>query len=189
MNRFLLILGLGVAVGPLGAQDAALEERINKLDGYVQDLLESQTRQQRRLEALAQDLRRLAEEQGRPNTNYITAEDFRRLAEKIQEVDKKREADRELILRELEKLAKAIKAAPVAAAPPTRPAPATPSPAAPEKGFEYVIQPGDTLSAIVQAYREQNIRVTTDQILKANPGLNPNRLRVGQKIFIPAPQP
>lgn len=184
MNRFLLILGLGFAVGTLGAQDAALEERINKLDGYVQDLLESQTRQQRRLEALAQDLRRLAEEQGRPNTNYITAEDFRRLAEKIQEVDKKREADRELILRELEKLAKAIKAAP-----PARPVPATPSPATPEKGFEYVIQPGDTLSAIVQAYRDQNIRVTTDQILKANPGLNPNRLRVGQKIFIPAPQP
>jgi LysM repeat protein len=29
--------------------------------------------------------------------------------------------------------------------------------------------------------------VTTDQILKANPGLNPNSLKVGQKIFIPAP--
>lgn len=47
---------------------------------------------------------------------------------------------------------------------------------------------GDTLSTIVQAYRDNNIKVTMDQILKANPGLKPERMRVGQKIFIPAPQ-
>jgi LysM repeat protein len=29
--------------------------------------------------------------------------------------------------------------------------------------------------------------VTADQILKANPGLDPKSLKVGQKIFIPAP--
>jgi len=39
----------------------------------------------------------------------------------------------------------------------------------------------------VKAYAEKNIKVTTEQILKANPGLDPNRLRVGKKIFIPAP--
>jgi len=46
---------------------------------------------------------------------------------------------------------------------------------------------GDTLSTIVEAYREQNIKVTLDSILKANPGLKPERLQVGQKIIIPAP--
>jgi len=30
--------------------------------------------------------------------------------------------------------------------------------------------------------------VTTDDILKANPGLKAEKLKVGQKIFIPAPQ-
>ena len=50
-----------------------------------------------------------------------------------------------------------------------------------------MIQSGDTLDAIVQAYKEKNIKVTVAQILKANPGLKAERLRVGQKIFIPAP--
>ena len=46
---------------------------------------------------------------------------------------------------------------------------------------------GDTLSIIAKAYRDQGIKVTTDQILKANPGLDPKSLKVGQKILIPAP--
>jgi LysM repeat protein len=37
--------------------------------------------------------------------------------------------------------------------------------------------------------KEKNINVTVAQILKANPGLKADRLRVKQKIFIPAPQP
>ena len=43
------------------------------------------------------------------------------------------------------------------------------------------------LSIIVKAYRDQGIKVTADQILKANPGLDPKNLIVGKKIFIPAP--
>ena len=62
-------------------------------------------------------------------------------------------------------------------------------PARDEKVFPYVIQSGDTLSAIVQAYKEKNIKVTAAQILNANPGLKAERLIVGTKIFIPAPQP
>jgi LysM repeat protein len=57
----------------------------------------------------------------------------------------------------------------------------------PERGFEYVIKSGDTLDAIALAYREKNIKVTAAQILKANPGLKAERLKVGQTIFIPAP--
>jgi phage tail protein X len=56
-----------------------------------------------------------------------------------------------------------------------------------DRGFEYVIKSGDTLDAIVQAYREKNVKVSVSQILNANPGLKAERLRVGQKIFIPAP--
>ncbi len=57
------------------------------------------------------------------------------------------------------------------------------------KVFQYTIQSGDTLSAIVQAYKEKNINVTAAQIQAANPGLKADRLRVGQKIYIPAPKP
>jgi LysM repeat protein len=54
-----------------------------------------------------------------------------------------------------------------------------------EKGYEYTVQSGDTLSAIVQAYRDQGVKVTVDDVLKANPSLKPSSMRVGQKIFIP----
>jgi LysM repeat protein len=111
---------------------------------------------------------------------------LKRLAEKIQEIDRKREADRELILGQIEKLAK-TSAAP-SPKPPKVTVPDTTVPTGPEKGFEYVVQSGDTLSLIAQAYRDKNIKVTVKQILQANPGLDEKRLKVGQKIFIPAPK-
>jgi LysM repeat protein len=55
-----------------------------------------------------------------------------------------------------------------------------------DKGIEYVVKEHDTLSGIVKSCRDQKINVTMDQILKANPGLKPERMRTGQKIFIPA---
>ena len=57
------------------------------------------------------------------------------------------------------------------------------------KGFEYLVQRGDTLAGIANAYREQGIAVTVDEILKANPGLDPKKLTVGQRIFVPAGTP
>jgi Tfp pilus assembly protein FimV len=59
------------------------------------------------------------------------------------------------------------------------------TPAVPQKGYDYTIAPGDTLSAIAKAYRAQGVKVTTAQIIAANPKLNPNALIAGKKIFIP----
>jgi LysM repeat protein len=60
----------------------------------------------------------------------------------------------------------------------------------PQQGVEHVVKQGETLSGIVAACREQHIKVTKKQILDANPGLNPDLLIQGKKIFIPAmPQP
>ena len=169
------------------AQDAAVEERLNQLNGLVQDLLEDKAAQRKQIESLAREIESLREQLNQPNTAYAMQEDLKRLAEKVQEIDRKREADRELILKEIEKLAKSI------AAPPPKPrkvtVPDNPPGTTPDKGFEYTIQSGDTLSAIVAAYADQNIKITVKQILQANPGLDEKKLRVGQKIFIPAPQP
>ncbi len=57
-----------------------------------------------------------------------------------------------------------------------------------QNGYYYAIQSGNTLSAIAKAYQAKGVKVTVKEILAANPGLNPNSLIVGQKIFIPAPQ-
>ena len=59
------------------------------------------------------------------------------------------------------------------------------APAVPQKGYEHVVESGETLSAIAKAYRAQGVKVTTAQIIAANPKINPNSLIAGKKIFIP----
>jgi hypothetical protein len=54
------------------------------------------------------------------------------------------------------------------------------------RAFEYFVKAGDTLSRILTTYREKGVVVTAEDILNANPGMNPARLKVGQKINIPA---
>ncbi len=168
------------------AQDAATEERLNRLNGLVQDLLEDKAIQKRQIESLTREVQTLREQLTRPVGNFASQEDLRKLAEKLQEVDRKREADKELILKEFEKLVKLVARSPDNRKPAT---PATPPATAGGEGkfFEYTVVQGDTLSAIMQAYRDQGVKVTLKQILDANPGLVPERMSVGQKIFIPAP--
>ncbi len=51
-------------------------------------------------------------------------------------------------------------------------------------GFWYTVQPGDTLAKLARRYR-----VSIDDIVAANHLPNPNRIRVGQKLWIPGCQP
>ena len=55
-------------------------------------------------------------------------------------------------------------------------------------GYEFVIEPGDSLAAIVQAFREKGVVISMDDLIAANPGLNPESLEPGQKLFIPLTQ-
>lgn len=50
-------------------------------------------------------------------------------------------------------------------------------------GVEYVIKPGDRLDDIAQ--RQLGKKTDAKKLLDANPGLDPRRLRIGQKIIIP----
>ena len=77
----------------------------------------------------------------------------------------------------------AVPAAPAPSAPPLAPAPAPSIPSAP-RSDEYVIQSGDTLETIAQA--KYGSRSFQTFILEANPGLNPNALRIGKKLTLPA---
>jgi LysM repeat protein len=58
--------------------------------------------------------------------------------------------------------------------PPTPPMPPCPN------GFYYTIMAGDTLFSISQKFN-----VSVQEIMNANPGIDPNNLRVGQIICIP----
>lgn len=64
------------------------------------------------------------------------------------------------------------------------PQPKSQEPSCPTLNF-YVVQRGDTLTAIAGIFN-----VTVQQIINANPGINPNLLNVGQVICIPlSPSP
>lgn len=192
MKRFSLILTAAalLVARPALAQDPATEERLNKLQAQIQDLIDGQSAFNKRLAKLSEDLQHLTERVNAGNSSLATAEDLRRLAEKVQEVDRKRENDKDAILDKLEALAKIERSIPHS--PPPRstppPEPTTPPARADEKGYTYTVQAGDTLSIIIDAYRQQGVKTSQSEILKANPGLNPNRLRPNQKIFIPAPK-
>jgi LysM repeat protein len=60
----------------------------------------------------------------------------------------------------------------------------TPTPSPTPTPIIYVVQPGDVLGAIARQYG-----LSVDAIAEANPGLNPNRLRVNQEILIPGANP
>lgn len=187
---FLIALSLCGGRG-LRAQDAATEERLKKLNGLVQDLLESKETQRKQIETLSREVQSLREQVTKPTGNYATQDDLRTLAKKLQEIDENRIKDNKRIVETLDELGKKGLAPP--AGKKSRPKPesiegSTPVPTTPEKGFEHVVASGDTLSTIAQAYKEKGIKVTVDQILKANPGLVPEKMKVGQKLFIPAPE-
>ena len=161
------------------------EERFKGLEADVRALQASFEAQQKRLADLVDELQRVREDLAKKPSDAVTHDELNAFEKKLREVNDKREADTKLILEKLEKLAKAPP--PPLPLPEPTPPPETNAPAKPVKGYEYEIKPGDYLSAIVEAYRKEGIKVTLDQVLKANPGLNPQKLKVGKKIIIPDP--
>jgi len=179
------------AAAPARAQDAATQQQIDKLSGQIQDLLDAQAAQDKRIEALEKQIVDLGDKLNQPAANnYASADDLAKLAGQVQELAKKQQDDNDLILKELEKLDRNGGFSTTSHGAPDVSMPTTPdniTPAGPQKGYYYTIAPNDTVSAIAKAYRAQGVKVTTDQILKANPGLDPKNLIVGKKIFIPDP--
>ena len=192
---FWLLAGT-LATSGIHAQDAATQQQIDKLAGQLQDIVEAEATQSQKLEAMEHEIADLRDKVNTPAiNNYANNDDLQKLAQQVKEIDRKRQEDRDLILRKIEDLAKiAAEPAPVhhhAAALPKEDTSATSdtaqADATPQKGYEYKVQDGDTLSGIARAYKEKGVKVTTSQILKANPGLSPNTLYVDKTIFIPDP--
>lgn len=185
MKRFTMGLAAVCLAGALqaGAQDAATVEHLNRLSGQIQDVLAAQESQRKQISELMREIAALRERQDRPGPNFASQEALNRLADSVREIDRKRIEDYEKIRSELLKLGRTL--ADTSSAATRKSAPV--ERAVDEKGFEYEVQPGDTLTTIVSAVRRQkNIKVTTESVLKANPGLKADRLIVGKKIFIPS---
>ena len=168
-------------------QNRALLENVNRLQGQLNDLLQSYNALKKELDLLKSESRRTRAETLKNKSNNITQSDIDALAKTIREVDRKRSADKELILKEIRSIAKSS----------IRNIATTPQhkkPVRPQKGFDHTVQNGETISAIISAYNEQlkkdgvKKRITLNSVLKANPKLNPRSIQIGQNLFIPDPR-
>ncbi|HWI57270.1 MAG TPA: LysM peptidoglycan-binding domain-containing protein [Bacillota bacterium] len=178
------------------AQRQEAEERYRNLNARVQDLEAALQAYQQKFVTMAEEINQLRHELARvkdaANRDDGAEERYKHLAEKIQEVDRNRRSDNEKVLLEFEKIRKALldrPSPPRARAPESSPTPPASNNggAEKEKGYEYAIQKNDSLSLIVTKLNRQGIKLTSKQIIDANPGVKWNSLRIGQKIFIPAP--
>lgn len=211
MKQNVLLAGLLAVLScwcaPAGAQESPvaaaaqreeMEANFKRMNAKVEQLEETLQTQQKRMAALVEEIHSLRDEVDRlktRNESAATQESIKRLAEKVEEVDKKRIADNELVISQLRTLGKALskpivqsepKAAPVTPKV-DKPAPAANAPQ--ENGWTYQIKDGDTLSRIVTDMRAQGKLITQKQVMDANPKVNWNKLRIGQTVFIPQPAP
>jgi cell division protein FtsB len=211
MKRFFVPLVISFLTLAAAAQDSApaptpaadvaakqgADERYERMAADIQALQAANDALQARLTALQQQIQDLRNQQSQAPANFSTPDDLKRLAEKIEEVDKKREEDKLAIAEEIRNSIAELKHTLAEGAPASRvtsPKPSTPAETTDnQKGFVYKVQEGDSLSAIVKAYnadfKSKGMKtISLKQAMDANPQVDWNRLRVGQKIIIPQPE-
>jgi septal ring factor EnvC (AmiA/AmiB activator) len=210
MKQILLLAGMvaSLACGPIAlfAQDspAAAAEREEILANYkrintkieqLEDTLQSLQKQMGTLSSAIHSLRGEVDQLKSRNENAATQDAIKRLADKIEEVDKKRQADNELVRSQFKTLGRELSksVAPRDSAPPppktdraTEP-PDSSKTVAPENLLAYKIKDGDTLVRIVADLRAQGFKVSQQQVMDVNPKVIWNRLAIGQTIYIPKP--
>ncbi|HTR41494.1 MAG TPA: LysM domain-containing protein [Pseudomonadales bacterium] len=199
ISCWFLIFTLMAAVTPrVRAQDSATQQQLDQLSSSIQDIQSSLTQQNKRITDLESKISAMQDKLNTPGGNdYASSDDLKKLAQQVQEIDKKRQEDNQKILAALEKLGKGGGSGgsdlrhTTEVTPVSNPTENTSTPngaGGQQNGYNYKIEAGNTISAIAKAYQAKGIKVTVKQILDANPGLDPKNLIVGKTIFIPAPQ-
>lgn len=171
-----------------------LEEWLKRWNATVENMMVAQSALQSRITALSEELDSVRADYETLKRNSVTRtdlkrvdEDLKKLATAIEDLDRKRQEDRTLVIKEMEKLARLIAAAPPAMAP--SPVPATPT----GPFFEHVVESGETISAIVTAYNNElarqgySKRISIQMVLDANPKMDPKKIQIGDKLRIPDP--
>jgi nucleoid-associated protein YgaU len=176
MKRFFLTLLVVIgAVATAGAQDPGAEQ-----DAIAerQKILKAADQ----LELLAQQSAQLAQEVAGLKERVAKLEAANgELRLQLAQQQKDAAAERDKLLKEVSKIVAAD------GGKPARPAETggTAAGAGQEAGFEYVVQQGQSLWAIADAYQKAGVNVTVEDIRKANNLGKDEVLKVGQKLFIP----
>ena len=76
-----LLVTLALCAAPAArAQDAATQERLDKLAGRIEDLTAAQEALKKQMGELSRELESLREQSAKPNASYARQEDLNRLA-------------------------------------------------------------------------------------------------------------
>ncbi|MDR1146334.1 MAG: LysM peptidoglycan-binding domain-containing protein [Verrucomicrobiales bacterium] len=162
----------GLAQDPGEAQDALAErQKILKAADQLDLLVQQNSQLTQQLAALQERLQKLETVSGELRTQ-------------LAQQQKDWATEREKLLKEVARLVAAggkagQSAGEVGATPELAPA------AGLEPGFEYVVQAGQSLWAIADAYQKNGVKVTVEDLRKANNLGKNDLLQVGQKLFIP----
>ena len=202
-----VFLGLSLLRLPASGQDAAtnaadvaekqgVDEKFKQLAADIQSLRDANQLLLEKVSALKDDLQQIRAEQSRLAASAVGHDDLKPLAQRIEEVDKRRQDDKDAISEQiktsearLQKLLTSSAADPSGRPPVTGATPAAPGMA---DGFVYTIRDHDTFMDILKAYNEtfksKGMKtITLDALEKAHPDVDPKKLKINQKIVIPHP--
>jgi TolA-binding protein len=181
----------------IAAKDDA-EERYKRLAADLQAVQSDNEAMHAKITAMETEIQTLRDAQAHTADNSGMQDQLKHLAETIQEVDKKRLADKDAISEEIRKsiggLEKSMGAAPsLSHGSEPKPVAIPDNTTTPDKaGYSYTIKDGDTLGEIVRAYnkdyKSKGLKtISLKQAKEANPNVDWARLKVNQKIIIPRP--
>ncbi|MBX3747719.1 MAG: hypothetical protein KF833_20620 [Verrucomicrobiae bacterium] len=195
-----LVFGLP-AVYSQPVDPAVFGERLQRLTSAVESLEMALASQRRQIDNLSQELQQVRQDmldrsQAQPRGGD---DDLKRLASAIAEVDRKRIADAEQVLRILGELRKSIAAAAESGAArsggASRPAtggarPSRPAEPTPDKELPYVIKRGQTLSQLLVEFntdaRKHGYRtLTAQQVMDYNQITDATRIPEGATLLFP----
>jgi LysM repeat protein len=184
--------------------NAEIVEELKRLAGEVADLREANaahtrrmTQMQKEIDNLREALRESHEKSVTKMGDFATREDLKKIMDNVRDVDQRRESDKKVILEEFEKLGRTLSQ-------PNDRSTSRKSQKEKEKEPErepgpiegtflpYKVKDGQRLSDIVKEYngalKEQSRpSITIEQVKRANPKMNPNKILVGQEILLPVP--
>lgn len=181
-RRFWKIVVCAAALGTLSPsvladdttvqQLAIIDEKLDKLRADVEALQFNQQKMQQQVDALKDQLHEL-----RVNGAGVTPGDLQTLEARIKAIDNARENDKKVILDTLAKELEAISRG----KPVTRGGSgSTSTNTTTSDGTEHIVQKGETLTVIAKA-----AGVSVEALKKANNIVNPDELKVGQRLTIP----
>ena len=192
-----------------------LEDRLRRAERDLEAVKEANESLRKKLatiEAGMSEVSRAAVDRATANNNILkltaTKDELAQLANALKESEQHREADKKWFVEQLKELGKVIATPPAIVAPPpsvspktgkgksdtggekTRPLP----PGVPDTGVYHLVEKNQTALEILKAYNDDQKskgrpgKITLKQLEAANPGVNMDKLRAGQKLFIPIPE-